>query len=81
MRKICGLKVRFSAACLIDITNYLDTFPGAKSGERIGETELNEMFLNRMSNICIRQAYVQGFDCELITPKKAVNMFERTETV
>ena len=30
-----------------------------------------------MSNIWYRQAYVQGFDCESITFKKDVNMFER----
>ena len=30
-----------------------------------------------MSNIWYRQAYVQGFDCESITFKKAVIIFER----
>ena len=32
-----------------------------------------------MPNIWSRQAYVQGFYCESITFKKAVNMFERME--
>ena len=32
-----------------------------------------------MTNIWSRQANVQGFDCETITFKNAVNMFERME--
>ena len=32
-----------------------------------------------MPNSWYRQAYVQGFDCECITFKKSVNMFERME--
>ena len=33
-----------------------------------------------MPNIWIKQAHVQVFDCDYITFKKAVNMFEHTET-
>ena len=32
-----------------------------------------------MPNSWSKQAYVQGFDCEYITFKKSVNMFERME--
>ena len=32
-----------------------------------------------MTNIWSRQAYVQGFDCEFISFKISVNMFERME--
>ena len=32
-----------------------------------------------MSNMWIKLAYVQGFDCKSITFKKSVNLFERME--
>ena len=44
--------------------------------DKIGVNELNEIVLNSMPNICYNQAYVQDFDCESITLKKAVNVFE-----
>ena len=34
-----------------------------------------------MSNIWSKKAYVKGFDCECITFKLSVNMFECIETV
>ena len=34
-----------------------------------------------MSNSWYKQVYVQGFDCETISFKKAVNIFERMEIV
>ena len=42
-------------------------------------TELNGIFLNSMPSSWIKQAYVQGFDCEYFTFKAYVNMFERME--
>ena len=54
---------------MIDLKEYLYVFPGAKKSDKICETELNEILLNRMPNIYIRQAYVQGFDCENINFK------------
>ena len=45
--------------------------------DKIGVTELNEIILNSMPNSRSKQAYVQGFDCESISLKKSVNMFER----
>ena len=47
--------------------------------DKIDITELNKIILNSMHNIWYRHAYVQGFDCESITFKKAVNMLERME--
>ena len=42
-------------------------------------TELNEILLNIINNTWINQSYVQGFYCESITFKEAVNMFKRME--
>ena len=67
MRNPHKLKVRCYSTCLIDIYDYLAYFPGAKVSDKINETRLNEMFLNRMLNGCSRQDYVQVFDCESIT--------------
>ena len=49
-----------------DIKLYLSVFPGETPSDNICKTELNGILLNIMPNICIRQAYVQGFDCETI---------------
>ena len=67
------------AACLIDLNEYLASFPGAALTDKVGVTELNSIFLNSMPNSWYKQACVQGFDCESITFKKAVNVFERME--
>ena len=45
----------------------------------MGVTEMNEIILNSMPNICSKQAYFQGFDCKSISLKRSVNMFERME--
>ena len=76
MRKMRILNVRRYAARLIDLNKYLDSFPGGKLSGKLGVTELNELFLNSMPNTWIMQAYVQGFYCESVTFKKAVNMFK-----
>ena len=47
--------------------------------DKMGVTELNEILLKIMPNIWSKQAYVQGFDCETISLKKDVNMFDRIE--
>ena len=66
-------------ACLIDLNEYVATFPGAKPTQKIGVTEINENLLNSMPNSWIKQAYVQVFDCEFITFKRAANMFEHMD--
>ena len=46
---------------------------------KIRITELNEILLNSMPNIWSKHAYVQDFDFDSITFKKAINMFECME--
>ena len=50
MRKPLGLKVRRYAACLIELNEYLDLFPGVNKSRKFFVTELNEIVLNRMTN-------------------------------
>ena len=47
--------------------------------DKMGGTELNEILLNSIPNSWSKQAYVQGFNCETISFKKSVNLFERME--
>ena len=54
-------------------------FPGANISDCFDVTELNKKKLNSTSNICINQACIQRFDCEYITFKADINMFERME--
>ena len=62
----CGKKVRRYEARLIDLNGYLASFPGSTMADKMCVTELNEIILNSMPNSWTKQAYVQGFDCELI---------------
>ena len=71
-----GLKARRYAACLIDLNEYLDYLPGDTLSDKIGKTELYEFLLNCMPNSWSKQAYVKVLDCEYISFKKYVNMFE-----
>ena len=64
-KKTRSLRVRRYAARLIDLNEYLASFPGAILADKIGVTELNEILLNSMPSSWSRQAYVQGFDCYL----------------
>ena len=64
---------------LIDLNVYLASFLGATFSDKVGVTKLNENVLNSTPNISSKQAYVQGFDCEYILFKKAVNMFEQMD--
>ena len=73
------LKVRKNAARLIYLNEYLASFPGATMYYNMGVTELNEILLKSMSKSCSKQAYIQGFDCETISFKKDVNIFEHME--
>ena len=74
-----GLAVRHYAARLIDLNEHLASFLGAIFSGKIGITELNDILLNSMHNSWSKQAYVQGFECEYISFKKSVNIFERME--
>ena len=66
MRKPRKLKVICYAACMIELNKYLAVCSGTNANDKIGEMEMNEMILNIIPNVWIRQAYVQGFDCEYI---------------
>ena len=79
MEKPCSLDVRRYAARFIDLNEYLVSLLGATFPDNIGVTQLNEILLNNMPTSWSKHAYVQGFDCESITIKKTVNMFERME--
>ena len=79
MKKPRSLPVRRYAERLIDLNEYLSSFPEANLTNNIGVIKLNEILLNIVPNRWSRQAYVKGFDCEYITFKKAVNMFDRME--
>ena len=72
-----GLKLSCYTARLIDHNKYLALFPGTNLTDKIGVTELDEILLNSMPNSWLNQVYVQVFDCEYITIKKAVNMCEQ----
>ena len=67
MKKPRESKVRFYAAHMIELNEYLAAFPGENSGDKICETELNEIILNSMPTGWSKQAYVQGFYFEYIT--------------
>ena len=53
IRKPCKLKLRWYAARLIDINEYLATFTGSKASANIGDTEFNEILLNSMTNVWV----------------------------
>ena len=73
------LKVRRYAARLIDLNEYLASFPGENVTAKIGVTKLNYILLNIMLNSWPKQEYVQGFDCKSYYFKEAVNMFEHMD--
>ena len=73
------LTIRQYVARFIDLNEYLASFPGATMSDKMGVTKLNEILLNSMINSWSKQAFSQGFDCETISLKKSVNMFEHME--
>ena len=79
MKKPRSLTVRRYAAHLIGLNEYLASFPGETLTDKIGVNKLNEISLNSIYTSWYKQAYIQVFDCESITFKKLVDMFERTE--
>ena len=79
INKAIGLKgIRYTDH-LIDLNKYLAMLPGSNINVKICMTELNRILLNSMHNKCKNQEHVQGFRCESITFKIAVNMFEVME--
>ena len=74
-----ALTVRRYSARLIDINEYLVSFPMETFNDKIVVPYINETLIYSMPNSWSKQAYVQGFDCESITFKKAFNTFENME--
>ena len=68
-RKPCELKMRCSATSLVNLNQYLSALTGAKASDNIDKTKLDEIILNIMPNIWIKQAYAHVFGCETITFK------------
>ena len=64
---------------LINLNEYLASFTGETLDDKIDETELNDILLNRMNNSWSKQSYVKGSDCKFILLKKYVDMFECIE--
>ena len=58
MEKPRSLTVRRYAARLIDLNEYLASFPGATLNDKIDVTKLNKILLNSMPNSWSKQAYV-----------------------
>ena len=56
-------------ARMIYLNEYLAKFPRLKASDRNGDMELNKILLNIMSNVHIKQAYVQGFEYETVDLK------------
>ena len=66
MRNQIKLQVRCYAYSLIGINEYLDAFPGSKSNDNMGKTDLNKIILKSMPNRLSKQAYVQVFIVKLL---------------
>ena len=67
MREPCSLNGGRYVARVIDLNEYLSSFPGEKAGGKTYETELNEILLNSIPKSWSRQVYALGFDHETIT--------------
>ena len=65
MRNFYGLKERRYTAHLNHLNEYLALFH-ERNDWKISMTDLNEILLNIMTNIWIKQAYVQEFYFEYI---------------
>ena len=73
------LKVNNYLALIVKLNDYLAIFPGSKEGDKLRETELNVIILHSILNGCTRQDCGQIFDFEVVTLKKAINMFDHME--
>ena len=69
MGKTRNLKVRRSAARLIDLNESFTSFPGSTISDKLRVTKISEIVLNGMPNSWYKQAYVQGFDRDYISFK------------
>ena len=76
MNKPHSIIIKHYGELLIDLNEYLASFPGATFTDKISVTELNEILLIGMHNNWSKKAYVKVFYCESITFKRAVNVFD-----
>ena len=76
-KKSRSQKLRRNLARFVDLNKCFASFPGGDLADKIDVTELDDIFINTMTNIWSKQAYVQGFDWKYILFKKPVNMFDR----
>ena len=67
MKKPRSLTVRYYAARLIDINEYLANFSGENLTDKINVTKLNKTPFNSTPTSWSKQVYVQSFDRESIT--------------
>ena len=61
------------------INNYPTLFPGSSVSKKMATEELNKILLQSLSNEWTKQAYLQGWDLEVIIYKDTCKMFERME--
>ena len=76
MKNPRSLNVRRYEARFIDMNEYLASFPGENTSDKICVTKI---FFKSMHNSWSMHVHVQGFDCESIFFKKTVNMFKSME--
>ena len=60
MKKPRALTVGHYAARIIDLNEYLESFPGATLNDKIRVTKLNDILLNNMPNSWSRQAHYES---------------------
>ena len=65
MKNPRSLKVSRYDARLIDLDEYLNSFPGANMTDKIGVTKLNKILLNSTPNSWSNQEYVKGLIASL----------------
>ena len=65
--------------CLIELSKYLYSLPGAKMSEKIGVIDIDEILLISLPKSLSKQEFVQGFDYEYTTLENSVDMFEHID--
>ena len=66
---------RFSAR-LTELNNYPPLFPGSSANKKMALEELDEILLHAVPNGCAKQAYIQGWDFEMMSYKATCELFE-----
>ena len=74
MRKLLGLEVIRYAGHLVDLDDYLASFPENTLSDKIGVIELNKHFLNIMPNSLVIKRMCRSLNVNIFH-LKSVNMF------